>query len=333
MRSIHPLAALVVGALALTGCGGDGGDGGDGGEPGVPLTAITTENAAKVSAVAFQAARGLFFVASSATLPVGAVVQAGSGSTAGLGLVGAAARQVKAATRRPLSPASGVVGAVYQDTYACTGGGTVTERIDDADGNQDISVGDSLRLTFENCVEDGVTSNGVLAWKVTTISDASIGAKVTLGNFSSNDGTDLIEGDGGFDLTVTQNAGVSEVYQVAGDTLTSALNGDRHTVTGFTGSATTDAGTGAVTYAFAGRVNDSSQNVSVDVQTVADFVAQQTDDFPSSGALRAIGAGNSQALLEALSSTLVRISADPEGDGSFTTPVEWSWSALEGLMD
>jgi hypothetical protein len=29
----------------------------------------------------------------------------------------------------------------------------------------------------------------------------------------------------------------------------------------------------------------------------------------------------------------VRISADPEGDGSFTAPVDWNWSALEALMD
>ena len=46
-----------------------------------------------------------------------------------------------------------------------------------------------------------------------------------------------------------------------------------------------------------------------------------------------IGAGNSQALLEALSSTRVLISVDPEGGGSFSAPVEWSWSALEALAD
>jgi len=29
----------------------------------------------------------------------------------------------------------------------------------------------------------------------------------------------------------------------------------------------------------------------------------------------------------------VQISADPEGDGSFTPPVTWSWSELEALPD
>jgi hypothetical protein len=38
-------------------------------------------------------------------------------------------------------------------------------------------------------------------------------------------------------------------------------------------------------------------------------------------------------LLEALSSTRVLISVDPEGDGSFAAPVEWSWSELEALAD
>jgi len=88
-----------------------------------------------------------------------------------------------------------------------------------------------------------------------------------------------------------------------------------------------------VTYTFTGRVTDSSNNVSVNAETVTAFVAQMADDYPGSGTLRSTGAAKSQALLEALSSTLVRISADPEGDGSFTAPVEWSWSALEDLMD
>jgi hypothetical protein len=333
MRPFNPLTAIVVGsALALAGCGGDDGDGG--GTADVPLTAITAENAAQVSAVTFQAASALFDIASSsATLPLGAVLQSNPGSSGGLGLASFAAQQLKAVTRRPLPTGAAAVGAVYEETYQCAGGGTVTERINDADGNEVESVGDSLRLTFTNCVEDGVTSNGVLAWQLTLVSDASIGAKVTFGDFAISDGTDTLESDGGFDLTVSENAGVSEVYQIAGDSLASTLNGDRHTISGFTGSATNDYVAGTATYTFKGRVTDSSHNVSADAETVTPFVAQMTDGFPGSGTLRTTGACNSQAVLEAVSSLLVRISADPEGDGSFTAPVDWNWSALEALMD
>jgi len=331
MRKINPLTAIVVAsALALTGCGGDGDDG----DNDVALTAITAENAAQVSAVVYQAASVLFDVASSSgTLPLGAVVQSAPRSSGGLGLVSFAARQIKAVTGRPLAAGALAVGAVFEETFPCAGGGSVTERLNDADDSGDVSVGDGLRLTFVNCVEEGVTSNGVLAFKLTLISEASTGAKVTFENLVINDGTDTLESDGGFDLTVTQNPGVSERYQIAGDTLASTLNGDRHTITGFVGSADSDFAASTVTYTFTGRVTDSSNNVSVNAETVTAFVAQMADDYPGSGTMRSTGAANSQALLEALSSTLVRISADPEGDGSFTAPVEWSWSALEDLMD
>ena len=332
MRKINRWTAIVVGsALALAGCGGDDDDGTS---PDIPLTAITADNAAQVSAVVYQATSALFYIASTpGTLPLGAVVQSAPGSSGGLGLASFAARQLKAVTARPLSASTGAVGTVYEETYACAGGGTVTQRLNDADNNGAVSVGDGLRLTFVNCVEEGITSNGVLGFNFTLVSEASTGAKVTFDNLVIIEGTDTMESDGSFDLTVTENPGVSELYEIAGDVLASTLNGDRHTITGFSGSAASDLVASAVTYTFSGRVSDSSNNVSVNAQTVNAFVAQMADDYPGSGSLRSTGAGSSQALLEALSSTLVRISVDPEGDGVFTAPVEWSWSALDALMD
>lgn len=329
MRKINALSAVVVAStLALAGCGGDGDS-----SPEVTLTAITAANAAQVSSVVYQAASVLFDVASSSgTLPLGAVISevpALPGS--GLGLASFAARQLKAVTSRPLPAATGVVGVVYEDTYQCAGGGTVTERIDDADNNGVESIGDSVTLTFVNCVEEGLSSNGVVSFRLTLVSAASYGAQVTFGNFVLNDGTDVIGANGGFNLIVTENAGVSEDYQIAGDQLTSSLNGDAHSLSGFSGSATTDLALGTVTYTFRGGVSDSSNNIVVNAETVSAFVARLADDYPGSGTLRSTGAGNSQALLETLSSTFVRISADPEGDGSFTAPVQWSWSALEAL--
>jgi hypothetical protein len=331
MRSKINLAAVVVGgALALVGCGGD-----DDSTPEVALTAITEANAAQVSSVVYQAASVLFDAASlPGTLPVGALVSAASARPAsGLGLASFAARQLKAVTSRPVPTSSGVVGAVSQETYQCAGGGTVTERIDDADNNGVESVGDSLALTFANCVEEGATSNGFVSFALTLVSDASIGAQVAFGDFVLNDGTDVIGANGGFNLIVTENAGVSEVLEIAGDTLTGSLNGDRHTMTAFTGTAATDFVLGTVTFTFKAGVSDSSNSIAVTAETVSAFVVQMADDYPGSGTLRSTGAGNSRAVLEALSPTLVRISADPEGDGSFTAPVEWSWSALEDLPD
>lgn len=327
MRKIKPLAAVVLGsALALAGCGGSDDDDED-----VALTAITEANAPTVSAVVYRAASVLFDVAStSGTLPLGVVAQGASGGS--FGLTSFAAHQLKAAMSRPMPAAVGAVGAVYEDTYPCSGGGTVTERIDDADGNLVESVGDSLKLTFSNCVEEGVTANGVVSFRLTVLNESSTGAKVAFDDLVVNDGTDVVGANGGFDLTLTEESGVSEVYELAGDALALTLNGDKHKLTSFTGSATTALGVGTVTYSFNGGVSDTSNNISVNAETVSAFVAQLSDDdYPGSGALRMTGAGNSRALLEVLSTTTVQISVDPEGDGSFTVPVEWTWSELEAV--
>ena len=331
MRKIHALSAVVVAStLALVGCGGDGDDGGD--NP-TTLTTITAANAAQVSSVVYEAASVLFDVASSTgSLPVGAVVSEGSARHgSGLGLASFAARQLKIVTSRTLPAATGAVGAVYEETFQCADGGTVTERIDDADNNGTDSVGDSVKLSFANCVEEGLTSNGEISFKLTLDSGTSYGADVTFGNLVINDGTDVVGANGAFNLLITQNADVSEVYSIAGNSLTSSMNGDEHTLTGFTGTATTDLVLGTVTYTFKGGVSDTSNGIAVNAETVKAFVARMVDEYPGSGTLRSTGAGNSQALLETLSSTLVRISADPEGDGRFTAPVIWSWAALEDL--
>jgi hypothetical protein len=329
MRGFHRLTTAVAGGLLLlAGCGGDGD-----GSPEISLTAITEANAAQVSSVVYQAASVLFEVASSSSaLPLGTPTAASAGGSGGrLGLAGFAGRQLKSGLRRPLAAGSGAAGPVHEQTVQCTGGGSVKQRMEDADNNGVESVGDSLTLTFTGCVEDGVTSNGTVSFRLTLLSDASVGAQVAFGNLELNDGSDLIVANGGVDLTVTQQVGVSEVYAIAGSSLSASVNGDVHTLTGFEGTATTDHVVGTVTYTFSGRVSDSSNRIVVDAQTVSAFVAQLTDDFPGSGTFRSTGAANSQALLQAVSPTLVRISADPEGDGSFTAPVDWSWSALEAL--
>jgi len=334
MRKFNALSAVVVACtLALAGCGGDDDSTPDDSTPEVTLTSITEANAAQVSAVVFRAASVLFDVASSTGgLPVGAVVS-GTAPSGGIGLVGFAAQQFKAALDRPLTSASGALGVVYEETFNCSGGGTILGSWDDADNNNDLSAGDTLTLSFTNCVEEGVTSNGVASFKLTVVSETVNSAQSTFDNLRINDGTDEIVANGGFDLTISQSPGVSETYEIAGDRLTSTFNGDAHTLTAFTGSAVTNYTVGAVTYTFKGGVTDSSNNISVLGKTGSAFVVQSMDDYPGSGVLLSTGAGTSQARLEAISSTRVRISADPEGDGSFTDPVQWDWSALDVLPD
>lgn len=314
--------------LALAGCGGDGDSGSD-----VASTPLTKDNAAKASAVVVEASGALFDLASSTDVATGVVLSATSGSSGrGSGLASFTARHLKAASQRPLPNASGAVGAVAEETLQCTGGGTVAVRYDDADNNEEDSAGDSLRLTFASCIEEGITSNGVVSARLTRVASNSFGAQATFDNLTLNDGTDAVSANGGFEFEATDLGGGAKKLEITGERLTGTVNSNQISLSGFAASYATDA-LGTATYTFNGRVSDSGRNITVDARTPIAFVARATDNYPFSGKLSVTGAGNSQAVLEVVSSSIVRISADPEGDGSFTTPVEMTWIELESLLD
>jgi hypothetical protein len=323
-------AVALASTIVLGGCGGGGGDDD---EP--TLTTITEANAVVVSSVVYQAASALFDVATEG--PLGSAVgvaTAGSGGTKHIGLVSLAARQLSEAFGRAAG-ASAAVGARYEETYACSGGGTQTVELNDADDDETLSTGDSATISYAGCVEDGITLNGRIAiGDLVVESEAVYTGKVTFDDFTGSEAGEVVGADGALTLSANETPGQPAVYQISGESLTATYNSDRHRLQDFSGRTTVDEVAGHVTFNLSGRISDSSNDVVVDATTLADFVARVSDDHPSQGRMQMTGDQSSRALLTALSATQVRIQVDANGDGTYeTTLPDLSWNELESQPD
>lgn len=322
-------ALAVTGAVLLTGCGGGGGD------DGPTLTTLTEANAALASSVVYKAASALFDVAIEGPLSssVGAV-GAASADQARLGLVPLAASRLRAAMDRDGRTAF-VVGATFEESYPCSGGGTETIAINDADDSQTLSNGDTVEISYASCVEDGLTFNGRIAvGDLQVTSETVYEGELSFDDFSVSGGGDVVGADGAMNLAVDETPGRPAVYEVSGSSLTTSFDGDRHRLQDFSGVTTIDALAGRAVFRFEGRVSDSSNAIVVDARSLVDFVALTVDDYPSSGQMRVTGASNSRVLLSALSATQVRIVVDENGDGSYEKALpDMSWEALASMQD
>lgn len=322
-------AVAFASAVVLTGCGGDGGDD----EP--TLTTITEANAVVVSSVVYKAASALFDVAMEGPLSgaVG-VVTTDSGGAKRFGLVPFAASQIGALFGQGVG-ASSAVGAIYEETYQCSGGGTETISLNDADNSQSLSTGDSFKISYAACVEDGVTFNGSIALGDLVVQSETVyTAKTTFDGFRVSEGSEVYGADGDLTLSANETPGQPAVYQISGTSLNTIYNGDEHRLQNFSGGSTVDDGAGRVKFNFQGRVSDSSNNVVVDAKTLNEFVALMTDDHPFEGQMEITGDKSSHALLSALSATQVRILVDENGDGTYEKMLpDLTWDALESVQD
>lgn len=185
-----PLAATLL----LAACGGGGGGGGSaapaasgsdkdgtaapvaaspsavlGYAPGNrPLRAIPAGGATPVAAASWRAATLVGDLGSVAALT--AVVRPDAPR---LDLGRAMIRQVLGLGGLRFVPAGLPVTAVLDVTTPCAGGGEYIARLDDRNNDADLSTGDTLRVWFQDCVQDGMTVSGTLTADRLTIAGRS----------------------------------------------------------------------------------------------------------------------------------------------------------------
>lgn len=194
---------LAVLAFAAAGCGGGGGGGGEGSAAVVVPQGVRSGTASAGSDV--TQANAANFVGVMARSAMGAadgnvpVLSSGRESPQARGAVamGGTLRFATAAAARSLAAGATAreqAQAVTTETFACTGGGSVTVTVNDADNNLKLSRGDTASFAFNNCViEAGVpAANGTLSFTVNAIElDAqeeptALDATITLTGFAEN---------------------------------------------------------------------------------------------------------------------------------------------------
>lgn len=235
----------IVATAALAACGGGGGSGDDAPASGLPATAsevtgdIETGNYATIAAAAVGAIRP-----STGLSSIG-----GSGLVDGAGVEGDRSSAATASDTNRRSALKVKSLAVHELTEPCESGGSVSVVLNDADGNEDYSAGDSWTESYNNCSMGGLTINGGGSVSVRSASASAMDLSLSV-NQLSMDGM-MMNGPARIQVASVAS-GVSATITFAGVTL--ASSGAETLTLGAAVALTFNSSTEAVTAAFNGPV-------------------------------------------------------------------------------
>jgi hypothetical protein len=333
-------------ALLFAGCGGGGSNSGGGVTVPTAAVQITSSNANAV--VTGTSGSSQIMVASHtatapSTVPVGLVVKS-SGSIRSVLDISLAefARSRDLVSRLP----SVVTGASSSNTYQCktagssTGSGTFSVNYIDAAPVGTYGAGDTLTLSYNNCMFSGTTAtfNGSGTFAIGSLSTSAYSFTLTYVNYSIVDSTGSLNETINGDLTLSaNNSGTVWAYSVFGTSLEMNLSYSGTTnhfkVWAPTGSITNkydisyldQYSAGTYDYAVNMSVATTGMGGSVSIVTQPDFTGTGTGN-PTAGSMKATGANGSY----------VTITANADGlhadvtvfDGTNTTNSQVLWSAI-----
>jgi hypothetical protein len=218
--------------------------------------------------------------------------------------------------------------------------GSVRVSIVDADNDSDLSLGDTMTLTFNQCADLGGTATGAISITVTSLSVVSnllsFGGSMSMQQFTVTDGTRSATLNGavamGFAQTSATVVRVTMNVGSAGFNAVVSGGGSSDTISYEPGFAVSDTatdlnGTGSSTLTVSGTFSATSLGGRVTLETPVALQQLSTEDFPHAGALRAVG--NASALrMTALSASTLRVELDANLDGSYEASRDVAWTTL-----
>lgn len=332
-KSIRVAGAILSTAVLLAACGGGGDDSSsETPPPSAGALKITSTNYVRTAQEAVGTA---FYIEDAAGFVSGAQIADESLLLATL------RRQIVRLPQRFEQATPRVVGAQIVETEACSGGGSITFTLEDANNNQDIDAGESARLVSSNCVELGVRINGALGLRLDTTSGDpdsdvySFSATATLENFAVTASGVAATGNGQIRISETSTGIYNQTLTVEATSLTTtvAIGSETVTRTGSNlrltqvrapvGSSYND------TLSFSGTIVSSAlESRSITLATVTPFVRSANATYPASGRATATGDANSSARITAQSATQVLVELDADGNGVYEASVLKNWSEL-----
>ena len=336
----------------LAACGGGGGDG-DGpfvSRGTVVLTPVNRDTAARALATSIMA------LGASTAIPV-----AGEGGATALRAVaptpfGAARLGIAAwLPSRVLNAVWEAVGSRGQPAHsgsmwplavvvgapvACLVGGTVAVTVDDRDNNNQLSPGDLWSFDFRQCQDNasGILS-GVVSIGFTSIVTATLpafSARMNFLQFSQEAGNGRhglsITGSAAFDYAQTSSTAERLRLTADGNVLTSVhthlpFTENLTLQSGFYQAARYDSSTGLTSTTTAGTVRSQALGGSVVASSQVPIVVSDSDCYPRSGVLDALGS-TGRVRLSVLSSSQVRIELDADDNGGFESGSTLPWDTL-----
>ena len=265
----------------LSSCGGGGGGGsGAGGVPlpVIPNTQVTiaNSNADVTTATSYDASTGLNSPSQSATNTlVGAVT-----TTPDVDLSPIMLTRDQLLLARSLftsNSGSGVVGIVTSNAMSCGGGGSFVFTLNDADSNGQLGTGDTVSITYFNCVEPGIALNGgisltnIATTGTPTMVPYSISVSAVYSNFQAAAGNIITILDGDITASVANTDGVNLNTQASGNSLLAVGSGRTDRLINFAFSSTQTVATGAYTTTVNATVDNNTQGGRTVSTTVTAF--------------------------------------------------------------
>jgi len=330
---------IVAVALVVTSCGSSGGGGGGTYSVGVSITQANAKDVAATAVNSVDTAQGL---SSGASVLTGVSINATSGD---FNFPDFIVSQLNRVAGSPgLLNYGSLTGASFSGTTQCTdiGGtsGTVTESGTVSVPNE-LNVGDTVTLVFNNCDLPDATINGTMSMMITQVSGDilfsttfTLGVNVTLTSLSISDGVAVIMGNGDMSMLLDENGSTGNSRMVlSGNSLTATEGSSSETLTAYNFDFTGDF-SGNFIASLAGTISSSSLGGTVSFISTTDFTGNDNvlNGDPTAGVLLiTTNADSSQEWLTALADATVKLEVDEDGDGTVDVTVMTTWSELSAI--
>jgi len=314
MDSKFIISTVLLSALALTACGGSGGASGSSGATSFTAQSRVTITTANSDEIAAESSGALATSELSGLALRGNPQVQAHFNTQLFGVV-AKINNILSLRHKSASPQN------RTQTVNCSTSGSSTVVVNDADS--------TFQLTFNNCVESGISFSGSVTGVVSNTSSTMTFSSFTLSSSSpvfsmSMNGTMIISSVGATTTVNGSKAYIAMVYKgrklemgnfiLEDETL---LNSERSQ--------------------FTMEINSSKLGGSYKVETTMDLYTNNGAQYPYTGQIK-ISTGNSAATNPSIqvtvqSSTAVLVEIDVDGDGTYETisPIT-TWSALEAKL-
>ncbi len=330
------LPALAIATLVIASCGGGGGGGSDTTLP--SAVSVTTSNAKPISAEILDSAETVQGAAAGPAILTAVSV---SPSSADFSYPEFVVQQLGRIQEMSVVPSTLNGAVITATTFDCTISGTWTISGNDADNSGDLTVGDSITLSFSTCVETDVTVNGSMSMTITQLSGDitnpsavyALGVNVTLTNLSVSVSGHVASSSGDMTMVISNDGSGGESFTLSGSSLSSTVSSQTVTLANYLYDfALSDAG--PYTISLQGTLASATIGGSVSYTTITPFTGNEFvgSGDPTAGELHIVGANGSQAWLTAQpDGSTVLIEVDNDGDNVVDTTITTSWSELDSL--
>ncbi len=321
-------------AALISACGGGGGGSDSVATSGEPVT-ISSANAPEVAGAAYKTTAGLEDGGNGTTnFLTGAVIETSDNVIDDdIGIVAVLRSQIKKAAELTSAQATAsLTGVVVTETVPCATG-SMTISLNDADNNQELSSGDSMTFTANNCSEDGMSMNGSVTIDNVVVNGTMLSfpynmqMRIQANNYTVTQGAETVSLNGDMTLAESSTDGILYTHSITGSSMQVTEGGERATLSSFNIEASEDNNTLAYTLNLNATVNSPELGGYVTIVT-GDVFQGFSEDYPSSGQATITGANNGRVTLIALNSLDVRLEIDEDGDGAAETVIDTTWAAL-----